>query len=145
VAEQQMVKALQKIQEMREGAAKNVTKSIKFTQISIDLLGSELEQAHMAIKEAIEVTQIESNCTHHMEQDIKEIKDAIKSITTPKTWAQVVANPEVTNLYAEMAKKERLEKAKQEQGKSEITISFRDASDATQEKIALLTEQELCS
>ena len=42
-----------------------------------------------------------------------------------------------------MAKRERLEKVKQEHGKTEITISFRDASSTMKEKFVQLTEQEL--
>ena len=71
-----------------------------------------------------------------MEADIKEIKEAIKNMTAkPKTWTDVVANTDAINVHVEMAKRERLEKAKQEHSKTEITLSFQDASSAMKKKI----------
>ena len=54
-----------------------------------------------------------------------------------------MASTDAINVHVEMAKRERLEKAKQKHGKTEITISFCDANTAMKEKIVQLTEQEL--
>ena len=58
-----------------------------------------------------------------METDIKEIKETIKAIATkPNTWAEVAANTDGPTIRAEIAKKERLEKAKSERDKSNLHI-----------------------
>jgi len=52
------------------------------------------------------------------------IKDAINSMAKPKTWAPAATGIiDTANIHAEMAKKERLEKAKREQRKTDIVIS----------------------
>jgi hypothetical protein len=78
-----------------------------------------------------------------LEMDIKEIKETLRTMTTnPRTWAEVAAQSDF-NIKAEMAKRERLEAAKRERGKSEILISFQDAPSDMKEKIEHQTDQEL--
>jgi hypothetical protein len=60
----------------------------------------------------------------NIQKDIKEIKDTINNATAtrPKTWAQVVAEGGITTAHAELAKRERMEKAKKAQTKTEVTL-----------------------
>ena len=89
-------------------------------------------------KEADRITNIEN--------DIKEIKTAIKgAITTkPRTWAPVAASangPEGHNCQIlESAGKDRTEKAKRERAKREVVISMRNASENMHREMEMLHE-----
>jgi hypothetical protein len=75
-----------------------------------------------------------------IENNVKEIKKTMKDMqamlaaSNPKTWAQVAAspsNPRITDTQAqiETAKRERLEQARKERAKTEVTLTFRNASE----------------
>ena len=63
----------------------------------------------------------------------------------PKSWAQIVAGPKQAtfDVHLEIAKRERLERLKNERAKTEVTISTRNASDDVQKNIEVLKEKDL--
>ena len=60
----------------------------------------------------------------NIEKDVKEIKEAILNIAAakPKTWAQIASGPSTgaPEIRLEIAKRERLEKARKERAKTEV-------------------------
>ena len=63
-----------------------------------------------------------------MERDIEDIKKALTMITSAvtrtRTWADIVAGRESSDINAERAKQERLERDKQLRAKMQVIISF---------------------
>jgi hypothetical protein len=76
-----------------------------------------------------------------IENDMKEIKEAMKSMEKlltasggPQTWAQIAGGSlktENANIraYEEVAKREQLEQARKEKAKTQITLTFRNATE----------------
>ena len=71
-----------------------------------------------------------------MERDLKEIKEALKSIATksPRSYAEAVTSPNKlentrTQVRLDTAQRERLEQARSERAKAEVTLTFRNASE----------------
>lgn len=83
----------------------------------------------------------------NMEKDVKEIKEAILSLTAakPKTWAQIAAGPGTgaPDIRLEVAKRERLEKAKKERAKTEVVLTLRDASNDIRQYIESMHEKAI--
>ena len=80
-----------------------------------------------------------------MEGDIEEIKKALTTITSAvtrtRTWADVAAGRGSSDIDAERAKKERLERAKQLRAKTEVVIGFHQATDEIKETLHTATDQ----
>src|SRR4030095_12509606 len=81
----------------------------------------------------------------NIQKDIKEIKDTINNTTarSPKTWAQVVTEGGITTAHAELAKRERMEKAKRTRAKTEVILNLRNSGDEIKERIESLPDKAL--
>jgi len=97
----------------------------------------------------------------HLEQTLKEtITTTVKEMITntgketiattvtqmrgePKTWAQVAAEGGTLSLHAELAKRERIEKAKRARAKTEVVQNLRNSSDTTKDKVESLSDKAL--
>jgi hypothetical protein len=86
-------------------------------------------------------SQIENRHNCSCDQKLDEIKEAINTLATSRTYADAAAGR--FRAEAELAKKERIEKAKLEQRKKEVTISFRDTNEDMKERLKMLTPKEL--
>jgi hypothetical protein len=81
-----------------------------------------------------------------IENDIKEIKEAIKEAISAKsrTWAQIAASPKdpETNNHQRLknAQRERLEKAKKERAKTEVILTLRNANERVKQELEKLHE-----
>jgi len=78
--------------------------------------------------------------------DIREIKDATKIMmnTKTKTWAEIAASEgKKENVGAEMAKKERLEKARTIRAKTEVMLTFQHAVQETKDSLQNSTDQQV--
>jgi hypothetical protein len=84
-------------------------------------------------------TENEHNCK--CDQKLEEIKEAINNLTASRTYADAAAGRFKTE--SELAKKERIEKARLEQRKKEIIISFYDATEDMKERLATITPEAL--
>ena len=67
-----------------------------------------------------------------MEEDIEKIKKALTTITSAvartRTWTDIAAGRRSSDINAERAKQERLERAKQLRAKTEVIIGFHQAT-----------------
>jgi len=133
---------------MFQEAEKSEKGQISVKTTTIHTIGSELEEAHTEIKKAREAKPNNSTTTtdrmETMEENIKTIMEAVTSMTKSKTWAQVAAaNADTPNTHLEMAKRERLEKAKGELAKTEIILNFRNATTNMKKQVEETPEKEL--
>jgi hypothetical protein len=109
------------------------------------------QAAHQAYENLKSRYDIETETKPHLENDnshncncnkkLDEIKEAVDALARTRTYADAAAGR--FKVEAELAKKERIEKAKLEQGKKVITISFRDATDPMKERLKTMNSQEL--
>src|SRR5436309_15717632 len=133
---------------MFQEAEKSEKGQISVKTTTIHTIGSELEKAHTEIKKAREDKPNNSTTTtdriETMEENIKTIMEAVTSMTKSKTWAQVAAaNADTPNTHLEMAKRERLEKAKGELAKTEIILNFRNATANMKKQVEEIPAKEL--
>ena len=80
------------------------------------------------------------------EQAIREMKEMVKQVATakPKTYAQAVtANLEQAHFA--VAKKERIEQARREKAKQEVTLTFRNASEDVHQKLECTKESDFAA
>jgi hypothetical protein len=127
---------LHTLRSIREKLTKNNTVKAEIIK-ELDEVISKMTEDKQYIANARQITKIEN--------DIKEIKATIhKAITAkPKTWAQVAASPGNPDGHLEAAKRERLEKAKKEREKTEVTLTLRNASDDMQKHLSSLEESAI--
>ena len=79
----------------------------------------------------------------NIEKALVEIKNAIEE--PHKTYAQAVRGTQVATcaqIQSEVAKRERLEQARQERAKTAVTLTFRDASESEQTVLKNRSESE---
>ena len=88
-----------------------------------------------------------------IEHDIKEIKETLKNMVTqsPRSYVDAILSPGNTNskpkdasahIRLETAKRERLEQAKTDRAKREITLTFRNASEKAYTRLRDTNESE---
>ena len=150
--------AIQRIQDMQEKAQDDGKKTtVTIQRRDIDAIKQNLIQAKEAMKEQADKQQQQQHqqddtsdleCrTNTMESDIREIKEAIKTMmnTKAKTWAEVAAGGIRDNTRAEneMARKERLERARAMKAKAEIMLTFQDAAEDTKKSLQENTDQQV--
>ena len=160
-----MYGALQQLQKIYENVIKTKADKTTIERTQIEEIGTVIQQAYDHLIKVPPTPPLEPTenavlqAIHKIQTSVNGLQQKYEAIETkiteaPKTYAdiikstirgptQVTTNTGATNVHAEIAKRERLEKAKREQSKTEITISFRDASDTMKQKITQLTEQEL--
>ena len=99
------------------------------------------------LKSIAELANVLMQMQEQSDQQAKECeKNTVdKSVPKPRSWAQIVAVPKPAKFDAqlEIAKRERLERLKNERTKTEVTISLRSASKDIQNDINALKDEDL--
>lgn len=152
--EEYINEAIQGIQDIQTKAGEDARKTtITIQRRDINAIKQGLIKAKEAVKEHVDKQQqggygdIEYR-TSTMEADVREIKKAINTMNTmmkakTKTWAEVAAGGNRDDAKAEMAKKERLEKARAIRAKTELTLTFQGAAQETKDSLQNSTDPQV--
>ena len=116
--------------------------------LNLDIKNEVVNIIETAIQEAL-ATQTQQ--IKNLQQDIEEIKAAIKSMNTttsnkpPKTWAQVAGQrpKEPAPRSATERRIEHLDKIRREKERVELTLSMQGIDDETKKQLESMTEAEL--
>jgi hypothetical protein len=133
------------IQDIQTKAGDNRKTTVTIQRRDINAIRENLIKAKEALKEHVDKQQQGGNGdlehrTSSMEADIREIKEAINAMnaavnTKARTWAEVAAGGNKEDARVEMAKKERLEKARATRAKAEVTLTFQNATQETKDSL----------
>jgi hypothetical protein len=156
--EEYINETIQGIQDIQAKAGDDDKKTtVTIQRQDINAIKQNLIQAKEAVKEHINKQQQQQQQqqdnrdleyrTNTMETDIREIKEAIKTMmsTKAKTWAKVVAGGNKEDTRVEMAKKESLEKARGTRAKTEVTLTFQNATQETKDSLQSSTDPQVQS
>ena len=157
LTEKTLTDHLEKIAELKTKAASNVGHKSSIHENVFVTMYATIQKALQAAQAAhqayenLKARHEETETRLHMESDndhrcscnkkLDEIKEAVDALAKTRTYADAAAGRLKTD--AALAKKERIGKAKLEQMKKVVTISFRDATETMKERLKTMNSQEL--
>jgi len=139
-----------KLTAMRTSGSNNAAKADILATLheAINMAANQKRENGTELNPALEPNMSDRRISN-IEKDVKEIKEAILNIgaAKPKTWAQIAASPGMNSgtseIRLEVAKRERLEKAKKERAKTEVVITLRDASSDIRQHLEPMHEKAI--
>ena len=117
------------------------TENLRIRDAVIAMLEECVETKHRHTLSPMLMQPREDHRINTIENDVKEIKEATKSMEkmltasgNSRTWAQIAGDSPKkenanTHAHEEIAKRERLEQARKEKAKTQITLTFRNATE----------------